>query len=72
MHCGLTVALLTLFTFRWFDFAYFWCGIKAYDFVSGKRLLKSSYAIGKKKTLELFPMLKKDSLVGALIYYDGK
>jgi glycerol-3-phosphate dehydrogenase len=43
-----------------------------YDFVSGKRLLKSSYAIGKTRTLELFPMLKKESLRGALIYYDGQ
>lgn len=51
---------------------YYWVGIKAYDLVSGKRILKKSYYINKEKTLELFPMLKKDSLVGALIYYDGK
>jgi glycerol-3-phosphate dehydrogenase len=43
-----------------------------YDLVSGKRLLKHSYAIGKEKALELFPMLKKDRLVGAIIYYDGQ
>ena len=43
-----------------------------YDLVSGRQLLKSSYVVGKKKALELFPMLKKDKLCGAIIYYDGK
>jgi glycerol-3-phosphate dehydrogenase len=42
-----------------------------YDWVSGKRLLKNSYYINKEKALERFPMLKKESLKGALIYYDG-
>ncbi|KAI1715960.1 FAD dependent oxidoreductase domain-containing protein [Ditylenchus destructor] len=51
---------------------YFWMGIKMYDFVSGKRVLKSSYYINKEKTLERFPMLKRDRLKGALIYYDGQ
>ncbi len=43
-----------------------------YDLVSGRQLLKSSYVVGKKKALELFPMLKKEKLCGAIIYYDGK
>ena len=43
-----------------------------YDLVSGRQLLKSSYVVGKKKALELFPMLKKDKLCGAIIYYDGE
>ena len=42
-----------------------------YDLVSGRKLLRSSYLVGKKKALEMFPMLKKDKLVGAIIYYDG-
>lgn len=42
-----------------------------YDFVSGKRVLKNSFYISKEKTLERFPMLKKESLKGALVYYDG-
>lgn len=42
-----------------------------YDFVSGKRVLKNSFFINKEKTLERFPMLKKESLKGALVYYDG-
>ncbi|KAE9546879.1 hypothetical protein FO519_009909, partial [Halicephalobus sp. NKZ332] len=51
---------------------YFWFGIKMYDFVSGKRVLKNSYFITKSQALERFPMLKKESLKGAIIYYDGQ
>lgn len=51
---------------------YYWVGIKAYDFVAGSQLLKPSYVISKTRALELFPMLKKDSLVGAIVYYDGQ
>lgn len=42
-----------------------------YDFVAGKQKLKSSYYLSKKKALEKFPMLKKEALKGALVYYDG-
>ena len=47
-------------------------GIKAYDLVSGRQILKPSYLLSKRKALELFPMLKKDKLKAALVYYDGK
>ena len=43
-----------------------------YDIVAGRQVLKPSYVLSKSKALELFPMLKKDKLVGALVYYDGK
>jgi len=61
-----------LFLFRWYLLPYYYAGIKAYDFVSGRQLLRWSYLISKNKALELFPMLKKDKLVGAIIYYDGQ
>ena len=57
---------------RWWQLPYFWAGIKAYDLVSGSKLLKSSYLLSKTKALELFPMLKRDKLVGAIVYYDGE
>lgn len=50
---------------------YFWAGIKAYDFVAGRRCVKYSYVLSKERALELFPMLKKDKLCGAIVYYDG-
>lgn len=43
-----------------------------YDLVAGIQCLKSSYMLSKSKALELFPMLKKDKLVGAIVYYDGQ
>jgi len=43
-----------------------------YDLVSGRQLVKSSYLVGRQKALELFPMLKKEKLCGAIIYYDGE
>lgn len=51
---------------------YYWVGIKAYDLVAGDQTLKSSYFISKEKALELFPMLKKEKLCGAIVYYDGQ
>jgi glycerol-3-phosphate dehydrogenase len=47
-------------------------GIKAYDLVSGDLCLKSSYYLNHERALELFPMLKRDKLKGAIVYYDGK
>lgn len=58
--------------YKWWQLPYFYAGIKMYDFVSGRKKLKSSYFVGKKRALELFPMLKKDKLVGAIVYYDGQ
>lgn len=43
-----------------------------YDIFAGREALESSYFLTRSKALEAFPMLKKDELVGALVYYDGK
>ncbi|XP_077997220.1 glycerol-3-phosphate dehydrogenase, mitochondrial-like [Glandiceps talaboti] len=58
--------------YKWWQLPYFYAGIKAYDIVAGKQCLKSSYFLSKSKALELFPMLKKEALVGAIVYYDGQ
>ncbi|KAG7501891.1 glycerol-3-phosphate dehydrogenase, mitochondrial isoform X1 [Solea senegalensis] len=58
--------------YKWWQLPYYWAGIKMYDLVAGIYCLKSSYVLGKTKALELFPMLKKDKLVGAIVYYDGQ
>ncbi|XP_069020327.1 glycerol-3-phosphate dehydrogenase, mitochondrial [Embiotoca jacksoni] len=58
--------------YKWWQLPYYWAGIKMYDLVSGIQCLKSSYVLSKTKALELFPMLKKDKLVGAIVYYDGQ
>ncbi|XP_042613837.1 glycerol-3-phosphate dehydrogenase, mitochondrial-like isoform X1 [Cyprinus carpio] len=58
--------------YKWWQLPYYWAGIKMYDLVAGSQCLKSSYILSKSKALELFPMLKKDKLVGAIVYYDGQ
>ncbi|XP_073401752.1 glycerol-3-phosphate dehydrogenase, mitochondrial isoform X3 [Dendrobates tinctorius] len=58
--------------YKWWQMPYYWVGIKAYDLVAGSQCLKSSYVLSKSKALELFPMLQKDRLVGAIVYYDGQ
>ncbi|KAJ8282389.1 hypothetical protein COCON_G00049080 [Conger conger] len=58
--------------YKWWQLPYYWAGIKMYDLVAGGQCLKSSYVLSKSKALELFPMLKKDKLVGAIVYYDGQ
>ncbi|VDK53061.1 unnamed protein product [Anisakis simplex] len=75
LHCAphLSYPLpIMLPIYKLWQVPYYWFGIKAYDFVSGKRVLKNSFYISKEQALERFPMLKKESLKGALIYYDGQ
>ncbi|NXR47702.1 GPDM protein, partial [Hippolais icterina] len=57
--------------YKWWQLPYYWVGIKLYDLVAGSQCLKSSYVLTKARALELFPMLRKDKLVGAIVYYDG-
>ena len=57
---------------RWWQVPYFWAGLKVYDLISGRQLLKPSYLLSKKTALEEFPMLKRDKLCGAIVYYDGE
>ena len=51
---------------------YYWAGIKAYDLVAGSKCVKPSFILSKSSALEKFPMLKKDKLKAAIVYYDGK
>ncbi|VDP98502.1 unnamed protein product [Trichobilharzia regenti] len=43
-----------------------------YDLISGSQILKASYYLSKSQALERFPLLKRDKLVGGLVYYDGQ
>ncbi|XP_009083048.1 PREDICTED: glycerol-3-phosphate dehydrogenase, mitochondrial-like, partial [Acanthisitta chloris] len=56
--------------YKWWQLPYYWFGIKLYDLVAGSLCLRSSYVLSKSRALELFPMLRKDKLVGAIVYYD--
>ncbi|KAL8888725.1 MAG: hypothetical protein Q9192_006129 [Flavoplaca navasiana] len=56
---------------KWWQAPYFWAGTKFYDFLAGSEGIESSYFLTKSKALDAFPMLKKENLFGALVYYDG-
>ncbi|KAK4575260.1 mitochondrial glycerol-3-phosphate dehydrogenase [Recurvomyces mirabilis] len=56
---------------KWWQAPYFWAGTKFYDFLAGSENIESSYFLTRSKALDAFPMLKKDGLFGALVYYDG-
>lgn len=58
--------------YRWFMVPYYWAGSKVYDLVAGSKGLEPSYFLTSSKALEAFPMLRKDRLVGAMVYYDGE
>jgi len=53
----------------WWKAPYFWAGTKFYDFLAGSENIESSYFLTRSKALEAFPMLKKEGLKGALVYY---
>ncbi|KAF7563682.1 hypothetical protein G7046_g466 [Stylonectria norvegica] len=57
---------------HWWEMPYFWAGTKAYDLLAGSQGLESSYFMRKSKALAAFPMLRRDNIVGALVYYDGQ
>ncbi|KAJ2901273.1 Glycerol-3-phosphate dehydrogenase mitochondrial [Zalerion maritima] len=56
---------------KWWKAPYYWCGTKAYDFLARGEGIESSYFLSRSKALENFPQLKRDSVIGALVYYDG-
>jgi len=54
---------------KWWQAPYFWAGCKAYDFLAGSEGIESSYFLTKSKAIDSFPMLKRDNVVGAMVYY---
>lgn len=57
--------------YKWWHLPYYYAGTKMYDWVAGKRGLESSYFLTRTRALQEFPMLKKENLIGAVVYYDG-
>nr|CAB3250536.1 glycerol-3-phosphate dehydrogenase, mitochondrial [Phallusia mammillata] len=58
--------------YTYWQVPYYWAGIKAYDLVAGSQCVKPSYVLSKRNALEKFPMLKRDKLKAAIVYYDGQ
>ncbi|KAM0675802.1 mitochondrial glycerol-3-phosphate dehydrogenase [Gurleya vavrai] len=51
---------------------YYLFGMKVYDWIAGTKSLGNSHFLNKEKTIERFPILKKENLAGSVIYYDGQ
>jgi glycerol-3-phosphate dehydrogenase len=59
--------------YNWWEVPYMWVGAKMYDLVAGsKRFVPGSYYINADEAMFQFPMLRKDGLKGAIVYYDGQ
>jgi glycerol-3-phosphate dehydrogenase len=58
--------------YTWWKLPYYWAGCKMYDLLAGSENMESSYLMSKGKSLQQFPMLKSDGLVGSIVYYDGQ
>ena len=54
---------------NWWKAPYFWAGTKLYDLLAGSEGIESSYFLTRSKAIEAFPMLDKDKLFGAMVYY---
>ncbi|EDW12420.2 uncharacterized protein Dmoj_GI17672 [Drosophila mojavensis] len=48
----------------------YWLGLKMYDAMAGMTNVRGSHFLSKQATLNEFPLLRKDGLLGSLIYYD--
>ncbi|PKS08755.1 hypothetical protein jhhlp_004808 [Lomentospora prolificans] len=57
---------------HWWQAPYMWIGTKMYDFLAGSQKLEGSYYMSKEKSLEMCPLLRREGLVGSLVYYDGQ
>jgi glycerol-3-phosphate dehydrogenase len=58
--------------YSWLDAIYYFIGLKVYDVIAGRSSIGSSEFIFQKEALKRFPMLKKNNLKGAVVYFDGQ
>ena len=58
--------------YNWFQIPYMMTGLKLYDTLAGRANLKSSRFVSRDEAIRRFPMLKKEGLRGAVLYYDGQ
>lgn len=55
-----------------FDAVKYTIGLKFYDLLAGRLSLGKSYFMGKEKTIERLPLLRKEGLMGGVVYHDGQ
>ena len=59
-------------TYRWWEPAFYWIGLKLYDLLAGKLGLKPSEVLSPKETLLRIPTLKSKNLRAGILYHDGQ
>ena len=67
-HLSMWLPIMVLVQ-KWWQAPYFWAGTKFYDFLAGSEGIESSYFLTKSKAIDAFPMVRKDNLFGAMVYY---
>ncbi len=70
-HLVKRIALLTPLYSR-FEVPYYLTGLKLYDWIAGRSGLEPSHFVGEEELIKKFPMLKREGLRGAVVYYDGQ
>jgi glycerol-3-phosphate dehydrogenase len=58
--------------YTWTDLFMYGLGLKFYDFLAGRLSLGRSKVIGRKKALEILPLLNQLGLKGGVVYHDGQ
>jgi len=58
--------------YKWWSAPFYGIGLKMYDLLAGKLNLQNSRYIGAAEALEHTPTLKKEGLMGGILYFDGQ
>lgn len=58
--------------YTWFSKLFYGLGMKVYDLMAGRYRLKGTALIGKAAVIDLLPNVKREGLVGGVVYYDGQ
>ena len=59
-------------SFHWLDAAYLDIGLKIYDWLAGAARISPSKFLSREETLARMPQLKRDGLIGSVVYSDGQ
>jgi glycerol-3-phosphate dehydrogenase len=59
-------------SFHWLNAAYLDIGLKVYDWLAGSARISPSEFLSREETLARMPQLKRDGLIGSVVYSDGQ
>lgn len=59
-------------TYKWWVKLYYTLGLTVYNLMAGRLGLGRSLPYSRKKTLKKIPTLRKENLMGGVVYYDGQ